>query len=61
MKAMGIDSLTIFRALVEDIKSRGLMSVQEDDLWNPTHAFITALGMAVLKKDIPRELRPVQA
>ena len=61
MKAVGIDSLTTFRALVQDVKSRGLVTVQDEDLWNTTHVLITDLGMAVLNKDIPRELQPAKA
>jgi hypothetical protein len=54
----GIESASTFRALVKDLEGRGLIEVVTDDVFCATHLFISDLGLAVLSRTLPPELRP---
>lgn len=58
---MKIQSDSTFGALVKDLESRGLIEVATDDVFFNRHVFISELGLAVLSKKLPPELRPVNA
>ncbi|MGH9347746.1 MAG: hypothetical protein ACRD26_10825 [Vicinamibacterales bacterium] len=57
----GTKSTPTFRALVKDLEGSGLIEVVTDDVFRATHLFISDLGLAVLNKKLPPELRPASA